>query len=135
MENLVILERTPTVQEFNLLRDRVGWGRLDEAMVGLGLSKSLFSICAMTGDRVIACCRLVGDGALKVYVEELMVHPDFQKRGVGIMMMTRIMEYVRKTYEPGCSVGLFANKNLETFYKRFGFSARKPDMPGMQLHL
>ncbi len=135
LENVEIVERLPTVAEFNSLRELVGWGRIDEATVEEGLVRSLYSICAVIGGRTVACCRLVGDGALKVYVEELMVHPDYQKRGIGTMMMKRIMEHVKDTYKPGCSIGLFANKDLESFYTRFGFCARKPNMPGMQLHV
>ncbi len=126
-----ISEELPSVEDFNNLRDSVGWGRIENGLVAKGLSQSLYSICLKHNNEVIGCCRLVGDGALKVYVEELIVHPNHQKKGLGTLLMDKIMEYVKGNYRKGCSIGLFANTGLEKFYNKFGFSKRKEDMPGM----
>lgn len=130
-----IIESLPSVAEFSRLRAAVGWGKIDERTVEIGLRNSLYSVCAKVGQEVVGCCRLVGDGAMKIYVEELMIHPDYQRQGIGTELMQAIMVYLRKTYGKGCTVGLFSNKGLDAYYARFGFDRRREDMPGMVLAL
>ncbi len=133
MESYKIIEKLPTATEFNDLREAVGWGRLDEDIVRKGLSGSIYALCIQNeGNETVGCVRLVGDNAMKVYVEELMVHPDHQGQGLGTELMKRIMEYIATTYRKGCTVGLFANTGLAKYYGRFGFRIRADEKPGMQ---
>jgi GNAT superfamily N-acetyltransferase len=132
---LRFVEVLPSPDQFNDMRELVGWGRLDPDLVAKGIANSLYSICAYDGEILVGICRLVGDGYLKIYVEELIVKPEYQKKGVGSEIMKRIMEYAQKNYSKGCSMGLFANTGLEFFYNRFGFTRRKDDKPGMQFYV
>jgi ribosomal protein S18 acetylase RimI-like enzyme len=133
--NFEIKEEIPSAGDFNNLRDLVGWGKIDEKLAENGLKNSLYSLCLYNGDKIIGICRLVGDGYLKVYIEELIIHPEYQKKGLGTMMMNKIMDYIGKNYKKGCNIGLFSNKGLEGFYNKFKFIRRKDDMPGMQYKL
>jgi GNAT superfamily N-acetyltransferase len=130
-----VIEEIPSPQEFNHLREIVGWGALDEELVQKGLSHSLFCLCIRNSDGLIGFVRLIGDGAMKVYVEELIIDPKYQKRGLGKMLMNRIMKYIKDNFRKGCSIGLFANTGLAEYYSQFGFSKRPDDRPGMQIRL
>jgi ribosomal protein S18 acetylase RimI-like enzyme len=134
-DDITIIKKTPSVKQFNALRELVGWGKIDGTQVKQGLKRSLYSICAIKNGRVIGCCRLVGDGFLRIYIEELMIHPHYQKRGIGTKLMENIMHYIKQKYKAGCSIGLFSSKNLEFFYNRFGFTRREENMPGMQIYM
>ncbi|MEM6821480.1 MAG: GNAT family N-acetyltransferase, partial [Verrucomicrobiota bacterium] len=85
------------------------------------------------GDSTIGMGRLVGDGYRFVYVQDLVVHPDHQQKGVGTAILDTIVDYIncncpRKTY-----VHLFTSKKDSSFYSRYGF--RGPEQPffGMSL--
>jgi predicted GNAT family N-acyltransferase len=128
----IIKEMIPSIKDFNRMREAVGWGKIDEELVEKGLKNSLYSLCLFDNDVIIGICRLVGDGALKVYIEELIIHPDYQKKGLGSELMKKIMDYINKNYKKGCKIGLFANRGLEKYYNKFGFIKREDDMPGME---
>ena len=85
--------------------------------------------------------RLVGDGAVICYVQDLIVLPDHQKKGVGSLILNKLTEYVkaigdRETEMMFC---LMCAKGREHFYEKHGFIARPTTElgPGMiqYLHL
>jgi ribosomal protein S18 acetylase RimI-like enzyme len=133
MAQFTLEEILPTAEDFNRLRESVGWGKLDNEIVQKGLSNSLYSLCVIHESQIIGMCRLVGDGALKIYIEELIIDPKYQRKGLGKMLMIKIMEYISYNYKKGCSIGLFANTGLESFYNSYGFIRRENDKPGMKL--
>jgi ribosomal protein S18 acetylase RimI-like enzyme len=75
--------------------------------------------------------RVIGDGGLYFYIQDLMVHPDFQNKGLGKSLMKELMAYITANAKPGAFVGLMAAKGLEKYYDSFGFKARDKDAPGM----
>lgn len=65
----------------------------------------------------------------------LIVHPDFQNRGLGTSLMNALMVFIKANARSGVFIGLMAAQGLETFYERFGFKAREEDAPGMHLRI
>jgi len=126
-----VVERIPTVEEYLALREAVGWGRLDEQMTARGLTHALFTVCLVHEGNVIGCGRVIGDGGLYFYLQDIIVLPAFQGRGLGIRLMKAIMEYLEEHAYPGAFVGLMAAKDVSNFYTQFGFAIRPPERPGM----
>jgi GNAT superfamily N-acetyltransferase len=125
--------RSPSVSEYTELRRLVGWWDVDEEAVEAGLKSSLFSVVAVEGGKTAAFGRVVGDGGLYFYLQDLIVHPDFQARGLGKRLMRELMDYVDSHAKSGAFVGLMAARGLESYYEAFGFKARDPKAPGMYL--
>ena len=75
--------RQPTVAEYMRLRNLVGWWEVDENSTGKALENSLFSVVAIEHGDVIGLGRIVGDGGLYFYIQDLIVHPEFQGKGLG----------------------------------------------------
>lgn len=119
-------EKIPSAQEFSDLTESVGWGRDDRAIVETALKNTLFSVCAYDGERIVGFGRLIGDGAMFLYVQDVMVVPEYQSRKIGTELMNRIMKAVAdyKTVNPGLRAYLGASKGKEKFYERFGFVTR-----------
>lgn len=44
------------------------------------------------GRRLVGLVRVVGDGASIAYVQDLLVHPDWQRRGIGARLLRDAME-------------------------------------------
>ena len=126
-----IEHRLPTVSEYQKIRDCVGWWKTDDKATEAGLKNSLFSVVATEEKRVVGLARIVGDGGLYFYIQDLVIHPEFQKKGLGRRLMGELMSYISKNAKPGAFVGLMAAKGLETYYESFRFIARNKDAPGM----
>ena len=123
---ITYFEKIPSAQEFSDLTESVGWGRDDRAVVEMALKNTLFAVCAYDGERIVGFGRLIGDGAMFVYVQDVMVVPEYQSRKIGTELMNRIMKTVAdyKAVNPGLRAYLGASKGKEKFYERFGFVTR-----------
>ena len=122
--------RTPTVAEYNKLRGLVGWWETDRTATDIAMRNSLFSVVCIERGSVIGLGRIIGDG-LYFYIQDLIIHPDYQSKGLGKTLMKELMGYISTNAKAGTFVGLMAAKGLEKYYKQFGFKARDEQAPGM----
>lgn len=132
-----IVEKLPSVQKYIELREKVGWGRVPENAVKAALSNSVYGACAVVDGEVIGFARVIGDGGLCFYIQELVIDPEYQRQGIGSRFMEKIMAYFQKTLIDGAYIGVFVGKGLEEFYGRYGFWIRPTDNmgPGMMQFL
>ncbi|MEJ2696958.1 MAG: GNAT family N-acetyltransferase [Candidatus Sulfobium sp.] len=131
-EILIRLEhKLPTVSEYTYLRDSVGWLKIDEQAAEIALSNSLFSVVALENNEIVGLGRIVGDGGIYYYIQDLIVHPRLQRQSIGKKLMDELMTYINANAKTGAFVGLMAAKGLERYYESFGFKARNQDAPGM----
>jgi GNAT superfamily N-acetyltransferase len=128
--DLRIEERLPTPQEYRFLRASVGWRERSEDLVRRGLAGSLFGVCAFADGRLVGMARIIGDGGMVFYIQDVIVVPDFQQQGIGARMMDSVMGYVRAHAGRNSVIGLMATKGVEPFYERYGFRARPDDRYG-----
>ena len=135
MDDYCLVEQVPTVEEYQALRTAVGWGEADADAIQKSVQNSLYWVCVLEQKRVIGCGRVVGDGGLCFYVQDIIVLPSYQGQGLGQRIMEKIMEYLRGNAHRGGFVGLMAAKGAEGFYLKYGFMQRPtPDYgPGMIL--
>ena len=125
--------RSPTVAEYANFRDLAGWWKTDEEATEVALKNSLFSVVAIERGNLVGFARIIGDSGLYFYLQDLIVHPDFQNKGLGKTLMNELLKYVKANAKSGAFVGLMAAKGLEKYYEAFGFKARDKDAPGMYL--
>jgi ribosomal protein S18 acetylase RimI-like enzyme len=126
-----ILERAPTLDEYRSLCAAVGWEKaINFDAAPASLSSSLFHALAVQNGVVIGMGRIVGDGAIYFYVQDVAVHPAHQGRGVGRMIMTRLIEYLKVHAPDKAFVGLFAAEGSHALYRSFGFE-RYDQLTGM----
>jgi len=123
--------RSPTFFEYKKLRELARWLETDEKSTAMALKNSLFSVIAVEHDTVIGFGRVIGDGGLYFYIQDLIIHPQFQNRGLGKSLMKELMGYITTNAKSDAFVGLMAAKGLEKYYELFGFRARDEDAPGM----
>ena len=120
------IEKEPSVDEYNSLTNAVGWGTSEIGIVEKALANSLYIICAYDGEKIVGFGRLIGDGAMFLYVQDIMVLPEYQgqKIGTGIMerIVKKILDYKQINRDLRAYLGASAEK--ENFYKKFGFITR-----------
>jgi GNAT superfamily N-acetyltransferase len=133
MGSIRVVERLPTVEEYLALRLAVGWGTVDRVAAARSLQNSLYAVCLVEHVTAIGCGRVIGDGGLYYYVQDIIVQPAYQGRGFGRQIMDHIMAYLRGQARTGMFVGLMAASGAAGFYRKYGFVERAPDRPGMYL--
>ncbi|MDX1761472.1 MAG: GNAT family N-acetyltransferase [Christiangramia sp.] len=129
--NIKIEHRNPGVSEYQLLRGSTGWSALSDEAVRKGMEGSLFSVCFMVGGKIAGVGRIVGDGAIYFYIQDVIVLPEFQKTGLGDMIMEELEAWLRENSFQHSFVGLMAAEGVKEFYTRFGYQERGDSKPGM----
>jgi GNAT superfamily N-acetyltransferase len=121
---LAIFKRIPTVSEFNELRKLAEWPTLEEEVARVGLSNSLFGVVIENKGAVVGMGRIVGDNAIYLHIQDVIVRPDFQRRGIGTMIMKELLAYAETIGGKNTNIGLMSSKGREPFYESFGFIER-----------
>ena len=130
MSEVKIVHRQPTVEEYSRLRDVVGWGNPDEQATRESIKNALFSVCVEKDDRIIGLGRVVGDGGLYFYVQDIIVLPEHRGKGYAGIIMDEVMKYINSKVGKGGYIGLFAAKGVEGLYKKYGFVERPNEQFG-----
>lgn len=130
MQNCVIVEQLPGAQDYNRLREAVGWGVYEEAVIVRSLPNTLYCVCARVGGQVVGMARIIGDGGLVYYIQDVIVLPAYQRQGIGTQMMDRLMAYIGAHASHNTIVGLMAAKDKEPFYEKYGFVRRPNERMG-----
>lgn len=135
MQSWSIVEQLPSVADYNRLRDLVGWGTYGEDVIARSLPHSLYCVCAESDGQVVGMARVIGDGGIVYYVQDVIVIPGYQGRGIGTELMDRVMAYIRAHASHNTIVGLMAAVGKEAFYTRYGFTVRPTERLGAGMTL
>lgn len=122
-------DRLPSRDETRTLYDSVGWAAYTEDLDALirGLENSAVVVTARSGGELIGLARIVSDQATIAYLQDVLVHPSFQRRGIATALVnrafapfSRVRQHVLLTdAEPG----------QRAFYESIGFTEIR-DLPG-----
>ncbi|QLE86402.1 GNAT family N-acetyltransferase [Shewanella sp. Scap07] len=114
----------PTLEEFITLRAKVGWGDTPLQLAKSALDNSFYHVVARNDDTLIGMARIVGDGAMFFYIQDLAVEPEYQNKGIGNLLMKRLESYLSTVASTGATIGLLSAKGQEDFYSRYGYVGR-----------
>lgn len=120
------INKVPEASEYNRLTDSVGWGIRAEKIVKQALENTLYSLCVYDGDRLIGYGRIIGDKTIFLYIQDIMVIPEYQGKKIGTGIVNKLLEVIEeyKKVNPNIRTYLGASKGKEDFYKKFGFVSR-----------
>ena len=122
----------PSQDEYFKLFESTGWFRerkpTKEELI-LTLSQSYFFVMAYDGDRLVGSGRIVSDGILHAMIYDMIIDPDYQRKGIGTKILNIIIE---KCIENNIGdIQLFCAQGKKEFYLKTGFEIRDEDAPGM----
>ena len=130
--NYRILEMIPTAKDYLALNRSVGWGKVPhEPSINRALENSLACFCALVGDKLVGFVRVIGDNSICFYIQDLLIHPDYQRKGIGSSLMNRTMDFIKKNAAAVAFIGLMAAVDAEPFYEKYSFKRRPDERPGM----
>lgn len=124
--NMEITHQSPPVNEYIQLRIEVGWGALHSDLAESSFKNSMYQVCLKENDLLIGYGRLTEENAFTIYVQDIMIKPSYQGKGLGTKIMEDIMLYIKNNSPQGRMLRLLASSGKENFYKRFGF-VKKPN--------
>ena len=117
-------DRVATLEEYRAICEAVGWGEvMNFEAAPQALRRSLYGVVATYAGQAIGMGRVVGDGAIFFYLQDIAVVPEHQGRGVGAQIVGRLLAYLASAAPEKAFVGLFAAAGKEPFYQRYGFRA------------
>lgn len=130
-----IVEDMRDVNIYLSLRKQVGWIKLDENQAQRALNNSVKVFTVYDDDKPIGMGRIVGDGAVICYIQDLIIIPEYQGKHIGSRLIDKLIEYVNGLIIPDSRMMLclMCAKGREEFYTKHGFIARPTSElgPGM----
>ena len=99
------------------LYDHVGWDRLATEEDLAEVLAAGPAVGAWDGDRLAGFARALSDGHLAAYVEDVMVHQAYRRRGVGERIVALLLEEIGAV----AKVNLFCEPPVARFYEANGF--------------
>ena len=101
------------------LRESVGWNRMEKEYDN-PLLTSFFHIAVYDDDRLVGFVDSVSNGVTDAYIQDLIVCPDYQGKGIGTDLMKKMIASLKEKHIYIISV--IFEERLKPFYDRFGFN-------------
>ncbi len=110
-------------EEIIRLYDSVGWSSYTNrpTMLKKAYENSLYVLGAYEENELIGVVRVTGDGHSMIYIQDIIVLPEYQRRGVGAKLLKDAMSRYPDVYQT-----ILLTKNEEKtvkFYESLGFTA------------
>ncbi len=137
-----------SADEFVNLRRETDWGAISLAQAQASLSASLCGICLydthetqtdlleselmdsefirskLIAPKLIGMARIIGDGVLNLYIQDVIIAAPYRGQGLGRKLMDAVIDMLQQNYPADCTIGLMAAKSQAPFYAQFGFLTR-----------
>ncbi len=123
-------------KDFQSLHLKVGWKILDNKIIKKSLNNSLFKVSAIEDNKVVGIARIVGDNYSHGLLTDVIVHPDFQSKGIGKAMINYLLNNLQKYVNKYCDeflLELLPTNGYIEFYKKCGFKHIPENMEGCYL--
>jgi len=125
----------PDPVEYADLFETTGWNaryRVNSEDLSRVLTASWSTVSAYVSGRLVGFGRTMCDGVLYAVLFDVIVHPDFRRRGIGGEIVRRLVD---ECIAAGIrDIQLFSAAGKSEFYERLGFRVRSPEAPGMTWH-
>ena len=112
----------PDWNELMPLYAAVGWTNYTDKpeMLRAAYAHSLCILAAYEDDRLLGVVRAVGDGATIVFIQDILVAPERQRRGIGTALLRALLERFNGVRQ----IELTTDDTPETaaFYRSLGFA-------------
>lgn len=132
-DHFKIVEDQIPIDIYCKMRITCGLSHKTPAAAEIGLKNSLYSVMITEEDKVIGMGRIIGDGGCFCQVVDICVIPEKQGKGIGKIIMSNIMQYVKTSLPDSCYTSLIADGDASFLYEKFGFADTLPASRGMYL--
>lgn len=118
-----VVDRVATPAEHAALAAAVGWqSHFDDQLRAASLAASLAGVVFVDAhEGTVGMARAVGDGLQYAYIQDVIVHPDHEGKGIATELVKRLVELLRPAAEAEIFIGLFASDAAVGVYESLGF--------------
>lgn len=119
------------------LRHVLGWKEISIKQLKKGLNNTMFKISIKDNGKIIACGRLIGDYSCKGLLSDIIVHPDYQKQGLGKVIVKTLLDMVNNSLEKGELFQIEATPTYgnKEFYVKCGMKYKPENQDGVYIWL
>lgn len=137
MDELTIKYNELTAEEFIFLWEAVWGDGPSLEQTELAMKHTLFRVSIYDKDKIIAMARMIGDMGLNYYIKDVVVKPEYQKKGIGKMLINELMKYIGENgvKDTNIFVELCAMPDKIPFYEQFGFDANEAQRLKIMYHV
>ena len=133
--NDIIIEETMSVEEFLEVIESVGFKTYSKVQVEKALKNTMYMVKATINGKVAGIGRVVGDYSIVCCLSDICVKPEYQGRGIGLKIVTKLKEMVEEGVQEGekMQIELTPTAGNEAFYQKAGFKYKPDKITGMYL--
>ena len=120
-----VFTNTISVQAYCQLRAAVHFQPLTKSQAEQVLVHTTAVIAIRHGDRYVGITRILFDYGTDAYLTDVIVHLDYQGKGIGGLLVKNALAYLQAHVQPGVRIAcsLYANPGKEPFYAAYGFQS------------
>lgn len=111
--------KTFDIDQMCNLRKSVGWNEA-KTMMSNSQMDNLFNIICTEAGKMVGYLAVVSNNVTDAYIQDVMVAPEFQGKGVGTELMNRAISEIKDRGIHMISV-IYGEEKLRCFYEKFGF--------------
>lgn len=104
------------------LYESVGWTAYtdDREALQKGFENSMLILAAYENGRLLGLIRVVGDGHTIVLIQDILVFPEYQRRGIGSALLQAVLD--RYSHVRQIQLATDNTEKTVAFYKSMGFA-------------
>ncbi len=130
-----IIKHEINTEDFLRLREEVGWKNLSKKQLTKAISGSMLNLSIFKDNECVGIGRVVGDNALKGMLTDIMVSKNYQKQGIGKLIVTTLIDDIKEMLEDGEQFQLEASptEGNRDFYIKCGMKYKPENQDGVYL--
>lgn len=113
-----------TLEDVLPLYESVGWTNYTQhpKMLKEAYQNSLHILAALNDEgKLVAILRAVGDGASILFIQDILVYPEYQHQGIGTKLLHLTLEKYKNVYQ--IQLATDNSKKTVSFYESNGFTS------------
>ena len=113
-----------TFEEVLSLYNAVGWTNYTQnpTMLKEAYENSLHILGALNEEgKLVGVLRAVGDGASILFIQDILVYPEYQHQGIGTKLLQQTLEKYKNVYQIQLTTD--DSENTVSFYESNGFTS------------
>lgn len=108
-------------KDIDEIHQLLNWGNYRPEQWSVIKKRSSFMVQVIENKKTIGFARCVDDSEMCM-IYDVIVHPHYQKKGIGTLLMNEVLKYIQTNHFATVSLFYDTNNNtLTRFYEKFGF--------------